>query len=396
MGLLSDRRREMGSKDDCPYQRVEYLESVDNSWIDTGYIPNIPDLEIQMGFMPIQVDFYSVWFSSYSGNGSLYYGIVQKDYNADKILINYGTEDHDNDTISGIEMNTKYNIVLKDNQITINDKVYPLKFNHLQYPFTTNQIRIFNRPDNPIRQIIGRLYYFSIKSEGNKVFDLIPVRIGDEGYMYDKVSGKLFGNSGTGKFILGPDILYDTNGYDYVDMGEAGIWATCNIGASKPEEAGLYFAWGETEPKETYSWDNYKFGTENNITKYNDEDGLTELQLEDDAAHANMGGDWRIGDLYLLSRYCDFIFVEDYNGVKGVLFTSKSDSTKTIFVPYAGWYDGTTYLYKDNIHYWPNLRNKVKNVKTPVMPNLTSQFVINYNDSNRNVGRHIRAFIPKK
>ena len=36
--------------------------------------------------------------------------------------------------------------------------------------------------------------------------DLVPVRIGSTGYMYDKVSGNLFGNSGTGSFILGPDV----------------------------------------------------------------------------------------------------------------------------------------------------------------------------------------------
>ena len=38
------------------------------------------------------------------------------------------------------------------------------------------------------------------------VRDLIPVRVGNVGYMYDKVSGQLFGNSGTGNFILGPDV----------------------------------------------------------------------------------------------------------------------------------------------------------------------------------------------
>lgn len=197
-----------------PYDKeIEYIESVDNSWIDTGYIPNTQGLEVQMGFMPIKVDYYSVWFSSYNGAGRLYYGIVQKDYSQDEILINYGTEDHDNGLVSGLEMNTQYNIILKDSQITINNKVYPLKFNHIQYPYTKNQIRIFNRPDNPIRQIIGRLYYFSIKSEGNKVLDLIPVRKGNVGYMYDKVSGKLYGNVGEpgSRFILGPDKEEDTN-----------------------------------------------------------------------------------------------------------------------------------------------------------------------------------------
>ena len=56
------------------------------------------------------------------------------------------------------------------------------------------------------------------------------------------------------------------NGYDYVDMGDAGYWATCNVGASKPEEYGNYFAWGETigypnaNGDKKFSWNDYKFG----------------------------------------------------------------------------------------------------------------------------------------
>jgi hypothetical protein len=50
-----------------------------------------------------------------------------------------------------------------------------------------------------------RLYYFKIYSNNGLVRDLIPVRVGQVGYMYDKVSGQLFGNSGTGEFILGAD-----------------------------------------------------------------------------------------------------------------------------------------------------------------------------------------------
>lgn len=65
------------------------------------------------------------------------------------------------------------------------------------------------------------------------------------------------------------DPVYDTNGYDYVDMGDAGIWCTHNIGASRPEEGGLFFAWGETQgytPEQvkngehTFNWASYKFG----------------------------------------------------------------------------------------------------------------------------------------
>jgi hypothetical protein len=52
--------------------------------------------------------------------------------------------------------------------------------------------------------ITGRIYSFTYSSSEQNV-DLIPVRVGNVGYMFDKVSGKLFGNAGTGNFILGHD-----------------------------------------------------------------------------------------------------------------------------------------------------------------------------------------------
>lgn len=85
-------------------------------------------------------------------------------------------------------------------------------------------------------------------------------------------------------------------------------WADCNIGASKPEEAGDYYAWGEIETKEEYSWSNYKWanGAYNKLTKYcsvdrpdywdgaGSPDGKTTLDPEDDVAHVKLGGKWRI------------------------------------------------------------------------------------------------------
>jgi hypothetical protein len=47
------------------------------------------------------------------------------------------------------------------------------------------------------------------------------------------------------------------NNHEYVDLGLSVKWATCNIGASTPQEFGSYFAWGETNPKSDYSWKTY-------------------------------------------------------------------------------------------------------------------------------------------
>ena len=81
-----------------------------------------------------------------------------------------------------------------------------------------------------------------------------------------------------------------------VDLGLSVKWANINVGAESPEDYGNYYAWGETSTKETYNWSTY-FDTNdggNTFTKYNNEGGKTVLDPEDDAAHVNWGGSWRM------------------------------------------------------------------------------------------------------
>lgn len=89
---------------------------------------------------------------------------------------------------------------------------------------------------------------------------------------------------------------------EYVDLGLSVRWAKCNLGSSSVEEYGDYFAWGETQPKEDYSWSTYKWcnGSYTSLTKYNTDssygavDNKTVLALEDDAAHVYLCGLWRM------------------------------------------------------------------------------------------------------
>ena len=100
------------------------------------------------------------------------------------------------------------------------------------------------------------------------------------------------------------------NGHEYVDLGlpSGTKWATCNVGASKPQDYGNYYAWGETSTKETYKWSTYKYGTYDDdgdyskLTKYNTSDSKTTLDLSDDAAHVNWGGKWRMPTFEQLSE----------------------------------------------------------------------------------------------
>ena len=92
--------------------------------------------------------------------------------------------------------------------------------------------------------------------------------------------------------------------HEYVDLGlpSGTLWATCNIGASTPEDYGDHFAWGETAPKDYYDWFTYKWynGSYGTLTKYNTDsyygtvDNKTKLDSEDDAAYVNWGPQWRM------------------------------------------------------------------------------------------------------
>ena len=124
-----------------------------------------------------------------------------------------------------------------------------------------------------------------------------------------------------------------------------------NVGASKPFDTGLYFQWGDTvgytadqvgtgsgQKKFASDWSDYKWYDTNKkaLTKYTTE-GAT-LELEDDAANVNMGGDWHMPTPQQISELLSNTtntWTTQY-GVNGRLFTSKTDNSKSIFIPAAG------------------------------------------------------------
>ena len=142
--------------------------------------------------------------------------------------------------------------------------------------------------------------------------------------------------------------------YEYVDLGLSVKWATFNVGATKPEEYGEYYAWGETETKSDYSWSTYKWcnGSETGLTKYNTNsnygivDNKTILDIEDDVAHIKWGGSWRMPtyeELKELRNNCFWTVYRsgnpEFNGVAGHKVTSRIEgyTDRFIFLPAAGW-----------------------------------------------------------
>ena len=144
------------------------------------------------------------------------------------------------------------------------------------------------------------------------------------------------------RYLLKLDFTH--NGYEYVDLGlPSGLkWATCNIGATSPEQAGLYFAWGETTGYTAYQVTNgERLFTRNKYDAGSAASISADLTLEQDAAHINMGGNWRmpnINDCLELINNCNRVWTANYNGteVSGCIFISKVNG-KSIFFPAAGY-----------------------------------------------------------
>ena len=125
-----------------------------------------------------------------------------------------------------------------------------------------------------------------------------------------------------------PDGSDGHEGNGYVDLGLSVKWATCNVGASSPEEYGGYYAWGETTTKTEYT-------SENSVTSgkwMNDISGNAQY----DAATANWGGNWRMPkstELEELIDNCTWTWTT-YNGVNG--YNVEGPNGNSIFLPAAG------------------------------------------------------------
>lgn len=171
---------------------------------------------------------------------------------------------------------------------------------------------------------------------------------------------------------------------DVVDMGNAGKWASFNLGASEPEQYGDYYAWAEIEPyykpgysqssnpqwksgkSAGYAWASYRWcnGSRETLTKYNrdsslgtvdNKDDFSDYQYEDDPARQKLGGKWRTPtdwDWARLLANCTWKWTTQ-NGVYGYKVTAKNGNS--IFLPAAGhWSDKKLTSKGQDICYWSN------------------------------------------
>lgn len=194
-----------------PYDaEVEYLEvneSTGQAWIDTGYVPNDKDIIINIKFL------ISSWVSDYDA-GSILYAQgddktndirIQRAYIRGSNVLCVTSPQYYRDTIPSIKgVETELIIDGYDGIFTYNGQTVNLTERDSQTD-TDKSLLIFG---TGMFAIYAKIYHIKIYKKDSTILDLIPVRIGDEGFLYNRVDGKLFGNEDTkgSRFAVGPDI----------------------------------------------------------------------------------------------------------------------------------------------------------------------------------------------
>ncbi len=188
-------------------------------------------------------------------------------------------------------------------------------------------------------------------------------------------------------------------GHEYVNLGlpSGTLWATCNLGANRPEEYGHYYAWGACSLSSNYTWPTYKHcqGTYESLTKYctlgtfGMVDSRKVLEYSDDAARQNWGGNWRLPNKQEqdeLREKCKWAWVS-LNGVNGYQVTGPNG--KSIFLPAAGLYDGMSVsLAGTHGYYWSS--SLLETLPRYAFFLLFDQKRIGWFNSNRCLGHSVR------
>lgn len=213
--------------------------------------------------------------------------------------------------------------------------------------------------------------------------------------------------------------------HDFVEIG--GVkWATMNVGANSITDTGLYFQWGDTqgytadqvgdgEGLKYFDWEDYKYaeldpsggngsgsgsgsgGGTYKMTKYNETDGKTVLEASDDAVTSAWGGNWRTPtteEYVALGNAVNTAWTADYqgSGVKGLVCTDKTDSSKTLFFPACGVCGDGSVSNVSNGTYWSSSLNSSK-VQNAYLLLFHSSYVYWQGDSYRYYGLPVRGIM---
>ena len=276
---------------------------------------------------------------------------------------------------------------------------------------STGELTIINCTDEPITITATTGEPFSFKKQDGNTLSNMTVEV--PGNFYAQVT-VMFTATSPGEFngevtVQHPSLdggqsvipvrarAYADPEQDYVDLGlpSGTLWATRNIGANSPEESGDYFSWGETETKEEYFMDSYKWYNydEELFTKYctNSDYGVvdnkTELDPEDDAAWVNWGPSWRMPSreqMRELREKCSWEWIKR-NNMNGYLVTGPNGSS--LFLPAAG----DSYSAPNSQgNYWSRTLGSYSDPTTAVCLHFNSQWTY-FDGDVRSYGYPVRA-----
>jgi len=198
-----ERRRAYGGKA-LPYDaEVEWLKGDGNSWFNLGFAPNYLNFDITNFELKFELPSTKAFVWAGAQMGRCQFVFVGQRFRFDFAM----NEDSGRYHSEVLTLNTPYTLIQKNGQTTVGNTTYTNVSRTL--PSSPNFFLFTRNPREASTTFTGKIYYFRIsdRSTGNDKAFFIPVRVGQIGYIYDRVSGQLFGNQGTGAFLLGPDVI---------------------------------------------------------------------------------------------------------------------------------------------------------------------------------------------
>lgn len=203
---ISHSETALGYKPVLPYDsQIEYLESTGTQYIDTGYVPNADTIAVLDAALTSAGN-ETTMFGLINSNGGVrfHFGTYQSKWHygvsptaANGKWFNFTTPELDTTRHTFELRGNGYSAVdLETNTVSVTSGTYSMS------------IYLFGRHIGTTTngRCKMRLYGFTISEASSLIHDFIPVRIDQVGYLYDRVSGELFGNNGTGSFVLGQDV----------------------------------------------------------------------------------------------------------------------------------------------------------------------------------------------
>ena len=203
--MIALNRRRVAGGESLPYDsEIEYLQSSGTQYINLPFgFYNTDTVEIRGAMVQVWADNYVLAPSVWNDNNNRF-GIMGTINDECYFCVCYGNKSTYYSRFSRVWDNNVHLWTYANKTFTVADLGLRLYVGSgWSFGRETKNLRLFYGYQKPTTH---RVYYYKHTKKGVLVADLIPVRVGNVGYMYDRVSMQLYGNSGTGKFILGGDI----------------------------------------------------------------------------------------------------------------------------------------------------------------------------------------------